>query len=1041
MPFAAACPNAMTALSLDFSAYLDALCDRYQRWQILYTLTDVEGQQELQEKLENQPGQWDSPFDFGLVVQTAVRDEGAPNRGTGREEEKVERFPVLEGIRKYAQNHVLLVGRPGSGKSTALARLVFDEARQKRSIPVLVELRSWQRSIEALIGNALGRHGLILTEGQLRALWQDDRLLLLFDGLNELPSEEARSQLTAFRRDHPDISMIFTTRDLSMGGDFGIEKRLEMQPLTELQMREFVQKYIPELAEQMLRQLSDRLRELGQTPLLLWMLCALFRDTEKIPDNLGLVFRFFTQSYERKLKQDVPIESDREWWKPVLQQLAWVMMQGTQPTELRVTIGKAEAVRVIAQFLEGKVPYAEDFARKCLRDLQRHHLIQAGAGNEELEFRHQLIQEYYAAEALLERLSGLSDAVLQREYLNYLKWTEPVALTLALVESEEEALRVVQSGLEVDWFFGAKLAGKVKEEFQNQTVELVNALEFQVVSDGNRALENDKQTIRVVDGRVYKRPDLNPIVERNPELKAWHKAGMIYIPTLPDSLRVRLLRLTRSKASINILLPFLDSEELDFYSISIEALIEINHEDTIEVLTQAFKIGKHGIQTWIIRSLAEANTECCLLTINRIIECSNHDESIVGEINRLLDLVGWGAIVIPKINNEIKKVDNYLLEKLADESNPFDDFVIRIVNCLNIDPTLEVLIKQFLDNVGRTSFYFQHKLYKIMDFIDEKLIVAIAKKSLEEWNSSTCGNAIKFLSMRKTQFSPELVSFLLEILEIYDADMWSDAAKLLGEISQPETLPNLYEIFARQEIDKYPALYDLDALIHAIATIQSKCQYYNHELYSAAQAITSKVNEDRRLPELQTRTLLILAAAPTDRIHLRLGQETREIEEGLRRSKHHDRFTLHQRWAVRPDDLRRALLDHSPHILHFCGHGEGEPGIVLEDDRGKAKLVSTDAIANLFQLFADQGLECVILNACYSEIQADAIVQHIPYVIGMSDSILDTTALQFAIGFYDALGAGWSYEKAYAMGKSAIETEGIPEAHLPVLKRRQGGQK
>jgi hypothetical protein len=60
-------------------------------------------------------------------------------------------------------------------------------------------------------------------------------------------------------------------------------------------------------------------------------------------------------------------------------------------------------------------------------------------------------------------------------------------------------------------------------------------------------------------------------------------------------------------------------------------------------------------------------------------------------------------------------------------------------------------------------------------------------------------------------------------------------------------------------------------------------------------------------------------------------------------------------------------------------------------------------------------------------------------IIGMSDSILDTTARKFAIGFYDALGAGWSYEKAYEMGKSAIDVEGIPESPLPVLKRKEGG--
>jgi len=42
-------------------------------------------------------------------------------------------------------------------------------------------------------------------------------MLFLFDGVNELPSEEARSQLSTFRRNHPKLPMTFTTRDLSLG--------------------------------------------------------------------------------------------------------------------------------------------------------------------------------------------------------------------------------------------------------------------------------------------------------------------------------------------------------------------------------------------------------------------------------------------------------------------------------------------------------------------------------------------------------------------------------------------------------------------------------------------------------------------------------------------------------------------------------------------------------------------------------------------------------------------------------------------------------
>jgi len=104
----------------------------------------------------------------------------------------------------------------------------------------------------------------------------EGKLFLLLDGVNEIPSEKLRRQLQQFREKHPHIPMIFTTRNLAVGGDFGIEKKLEMLPLTEAQMREFVGKYLPEYREVLLEQLQDRLREVAETPLLLKMLCEVF---------------------------------------------------------------------------------------------------------------------------------------------------------------------------------------------------------------------------------------------------------------------------------------------------------------------------------------------------------------------------------------------------------------------------------------------------------------------------------------------------------------------------------------------------------------------------------------------------------------------------------------------------------------------------------------------------------------------------------------------------------------------------------------------
>lgn len=184
------------------------------------------------------------------------------------------------------------------------------------------------------------------------------------------------------------------------------------------------------------------------------------------------------------------------------------------------------------------------------------------------------------------------------------------------------------------------------------------------------------------------------------------------------------------------------------------------------------------------------------------------------------------------------------------------------------------------------------------------------------------------------------------------------------------------------------------------------------------------------------KTILVLAANPKFTPPLRLDEEVREIEEGLARSKCRDRFEFHAKWAVRLRDFRKALLDYEPNIVHFIGHGE-EEGILVEDDLGNAVRFSGKALSELFKLCASH-VGCVILNACFTAPQASAINKHIDYVIGMKKALKDKAAIEFSVGFYDALGAGRPIEDAFAFGRAAVLAvyPDLPEHLIPVLKTR-----
>ena len=179
--------------------------------------------------------------------------------------------------------------------------------------------------------------------------------------------------------------------------------------------------------------------------------------------------------------------------------------------------------------------------------------------------------------------------------------------------------------------------------------------------------------------------------------------------------------------------------------------------------------------------------------------------------------------------------------------------------------------------------------------------------------------------------------------------------------------------------------------------------------------------------------ILVLATNPEETTPLRLDEEVRSIDQALQQSRFRDKFELEQQWAVRVSDLQRFLLRYKPDIVHFSGHGSESSEIILEDSEGNSKPVPASALSNLFSLLKDN-IKCVVLNACYSETQAEAVSRHIGCVVGMSKAIGDEAAISFSEAFYGALGDGRDIKTAFELGCNQINLAYLDEHDIPKLK-------
>lgn len=170
---------------------------------------------------------------------------------------------------------------------------------------------------------------------------------------------------------------------------------------------------------------------------------------------------------------------------------------------------------------------------------------------------------------------------------------------------------------------------------------------------------------------------------------------------------------------------------------------------------------------------------------------------------------------------------------------------------------------------------------------------------------------------------------------------------------------------------------------------------------------------------------------------LLLDEEVREIRQKVRTARYRDDLDLDTHWAARTDDLLQALDETHPQVVHFSGHC-GDAGLVLVgSEASRGHCVGVSALAQLFEVYRGD-IRVVVLNACLSLPQAEAIAEVVGCAIGTHTEITDAAAITFSSSFYGAIANGNSVQAAFKKARAALGMKHFEERECPQLVVRPG---
>lgn len=374
----------------------------------------------------------------------------------------------MDGLEVANQKQYLMVlGGPGAGKSTFIRKIGLEALKgqagkyEHECIPILLELKSFNGSevnLEQAIAHEFSICGLPDAEAATQKLLERGKLLILLDGLDEVPTKnlsEAIAQIQNFVDRYDQNRYIASCRVAAYRHNFRRFTDVAMADFSAPQIKQFIFNWFQADVDQQagtgqkcwdLMQKPEHLcaRELAQTPLLLTLLCLVYDRSQNFPHNRSVLYRKALRvlleewASEKRILQDEIYQGLSTELEEVL--LAEIAYRGFEVD--RLFFDQREIVDQIKQFLANNLNAPRHLdGEKVLDAIAIQQGILVERAEDVFSFSHLTLQEYLTAQHIDDHRL-VPELVAQ--HLTSERWQEVFLLVAGLMRAgADELLRAM----------------------------------------------------------------------------------------------------------------------------------------------------------------------------------------------------------------------------------------------------------------------------------------------------------------------------------------------------------------------------------------------------------------------------------------------------------------------------------------------------------------------------------------------------------------------------------------------------------------------